>query len=181
MLRAPDSTIISAGSKWNHVAPPLRIVVLDGTDHRVLDDLLAAGRLPVLAEFRNRGAKVEADTIGGVFEEGVWPTVFSGVGLGTHGSSISLGSTPVTTVSCSDANRRISSHSGCTFPSGGQACWPWMSLRSTPIPTRCRGDLLLVGVVVTTSAGCRAPEVDRRTRPRWRVGVPRVRQTPDAC
>ena len=60
--------------------------MLDGTDHRVVDELLSAGRLPVLADLRRRSARVEADTIGGVFEEGVWPTVFSGVGLGTHGS-----------------------------------------------------------------------------------------------
>jgi predicted AlkP superfamily phosphohydrolase/phosphomutase len=65
---------------------PLRIVVLDGADHRVLRELLAAGRLPVLAGLRARGASVTAETVGGVFEEAVWPTVFSGMRLGDHTS-----------------------------------------------------------------------------------------------
>jgi predicted AlkP superfamily phosphohydrolase/phosphomutase len=65
---------------------PLRVVAVDGADGRVLSELMAAGRMPVLESLRARGATVTSETIGGVFEEAVWPTVFSGTGLGDHGS-----------------------------------------------------------------------------------------------
>jgi predicted AlkP superfamily phosphohydrolase/phosphomutase len=63
---------------------PLRIVVFDGAEHRVLRELMAAGRMPVLEALRARGATVSSETVGGVFEEAVWPTVFSGTNLGDH-------------------------------------------------------------------------------------------------
>ncbi len=45
---------------------------------------MAAGRMPVLEALRARGATVSSETVGGVFEEAVWPTVFSGTNLGDH-------------------------------------------------------------------------------------------------
>lgn len=47
---------------------------------------MAAGRLPTLRSLRARSAEIRAETIGGVFEEAVWPTVFSGERLGDHAS-----------------------------------------------------------------------------------------------
>jgi predicted AlkP superfamily phosphohydrolase/phosphomutase len=65
---------------------PLRVVVLDGADDRVVEQLLDAGRMPVLASLAERSARVRAETVGGIFEEGVWPSVFTGAPLGDHAS-----------------------------------------------------------------------------------------------
>ena len=65
---------------------PLRVLALDGADHRVIESLLSAGRLPALDALRRRGATIHADTIGGYFEESVWPSVFTGEPLGDHGA-----------------------------------------------------------------------------------------------
>lgn len=63
---------------------PLLVVVVDGGDDRVLSDLMGAGRLPALADFRRRGAEVGIDTVGHVLEGCVWPSLLSGRPIGDH-------------------------------------------------------------------------------------------------
>src|SRR3954470_1589456 len=61
--------------------------MVDGADMRVVDGLLAAGRLPALARFRARGASVSFPTPADVIEEAVWPSLVSGEPPGDHASS----------------------------------------------------------------------------------------------
>lgn len=63
---------------------PLVVLCLDGCDDRVVDELAAAGRMPVLAGLAATGATVAIDTCGEVLDEAVWPTLLSGTPPGEH-------------------------------------------------------------------------------------------------
>src|SRR5206468_6846142 len=67
--RPPSESDAGAGvdghgstGKMVAVAEPLIALLVDGADLRVVDSLLAAGRLPALARFRARAATVSFDT-----------------------------------------------------------------------------------------------------------------------
>jgi predicted AlkP superfamily phosphohydrolase/phosphomutase len=67
------------------VTAPLVVLCLNGVDDRVVDALMAAGRLPHLAALARRGSVVRFDTLGEALADGVWPTLLSGSGAGDHG------------------------------------------------------------------------------------------------
>jgi predicted AlkP superfamily phosphohydrolase/phosphomutase len=66
-------------------AAPLLFVCLNGGDARVASELMAAGRLPVLASLRERGAAVRLDVAGDVMTESVWASLLTGRPHGEFG------------------------------------------------------------------------------------------------
>ena len=63
---------------------PLVVVCVDGGDERIVDRLLAAGRLPYLADFLAHGSRVAMETLGDTLEECVWGPLLAGVPPGDH-------------------------------------------------------------------------------------------------
>jgi len=66
------------------VTSPLVVVCVDGGDERIVDRLLAAGRLPFLEQFSARGSRVEVGTVAAILEECMWGPLLAGVPPGDH-------------------------------------------------------------------------------------------------
>lgn len=60
----------------------LLVVCLDGGDDRVLKELLAAGRLPVLGSLAAQGRQVRFAGAGGVFPDATWVPLLTGLPVG---------------------------------------------------------------------------------------------------
>src|SRR5204862_2718786 len=74
-------------SKVAAVPDPLVVLLVDGADLRVVDSLLAAGRLPAIERFRANAASVSFPTPTDVIEEAVWPSLLSGMPPGDHANA----------------------------------------------------------------------------------------------
>jgi predicted AlkP superfamily phosphohydrolase/phosphomutase len=66
-------------------AEPVIAIGLDAVEGSLVDRMLDAGRLPNLAELRERGASAEVRTRPEGFLSMVWPTLFTGSAVGAHG------------------------------------------------------------------------------------------------
>jgi hypothetical protein len=76
---AVEASLAAARPAW-----PVVVLGIDGADWRVADPLLAAGRLPNLAQLLARGSRASLDTLPDSNSAVIWATIYSGKAPAEH-------------------------------------------------------------------------------------------------
>jgi len=83
--REPAPGAAVPGQEWPPVTRPLLLFGLDGADWRVMDPLLAAGRLPNFARLIESGARAPLQTFEPTLSPLIWTTIATGFAPRRHG------------------------------------------------------------------------------------------------